>query len=552
LKKDGTDAKMSILPTSHPTLTTVPTEPAGDAPADGRGRDLAAALSLANLCFFRFWHEMLFATPLLAPVWSWRDLLAAAVNVSAFAAVFWMILRLGRRSRRFPGWHRGLYLIAPLVLLRIAELRYFRYLTHQWEVVITGSVLILATAVTAVGTVYALLRWRRTVLAAAEVFTLCLFAFVPVTFLQTAWIVYRDIEVRKGGLAASAPLLPVRPGQPRVVWIIYDEMDWRYVFPRRPASLEMPEMDRLRAQSIYAANTFQTGLETSEAMMTYLAGRQVFTVEPTGKATLRLLFLDEPRQADWPGPPNLFTKARAAGFNTAVVGWFLPYCRLFGEELNRCYHESMDTRVVDFRPSLATSLGSQFQNLSPLEARQRHLERYLAMQEEAREAVGDPKLGLVVLHLAVPHEPAIYRRDKGELTLFNFRPDWYFDNLALADRTLGDLRREMERTGLWDQSTVIVTSDHPLRWHAMLDETVDPRIPFLVKMAGQRQEVVYPPPLRSLIAHDLTLAVLRGELSQPEQVVRWFDQRVMPMPTGVPASGLPGLTPEPPRGDRQH
>jgi arylsulfatase A-like enzyme len=221
---------------------------------------------------------------------------------------------------------------------------------------------------------------------------------------------------------------------------------------------------------------------------------------------------------------------------------------LFDEELNRCYHESMDTRVLDSEPSLAASLASQLQTLSPLELRQRQLGRYLAMQEEARKAVADPRLGLVVLHLTVPHEPAIYRRDKGELTLFNFRSVWYFDNLALADRALGELRREMEHAGLWDQSTVIVTSDHPLRWYAMLDETVDPRVPFLVKMAGQRQGMVYQPPLRSLVAHDLTLAVLRGELSQPEPVMRWFDQRQAPVPAGVPAHALPGMAPPAPQG----
>lgn len=527
-------------------MSAVSTELAREAPDGGRGRDLLAAISLANLCFYRFWHQILFSTPLLVPVWSWRDLLAIAANVSAFAALFWAIIRLGRRSRRLPGWHRCLYLIAPLILLRVVELRYAHPLTHLWEVATTDSVLILAAAAAALGTVYALLRWRRAILAAAEVLTLCLFAFVPVTFLQTAWVLYTDIEVRKGGLTASAPLLPVRPGQPRVVWIIFDEMDWRYVFPPRPASLQMPEMDRLRAQSIYAESTFQTGLETSEAMMSYLAGRQVFSVEPTGKAGLRLHFLDEPNQADWPGPPNLFSQARQAGFNTAMVGWFFPYCRLFNEELNRCYSESMDTRVLDFQPSLATSIGSQLRTLSPLEVRQRHLDRYLAMQEESRKAVADPKLGLVVLHLAVPHEPAIYLRDRGELTLFNFRSDWYFDNLALADRTLGDLRREMERADLWDQSTVIVTSDHPLRWYAMLDETVDPRVPFLVKLAGQKQGIVYQGPLHSLIAHDLTLAALRGELSQPEQVTRWLDARVTPVPSWVPASGLPGMAPRPP------
>ncbi|HEV2021682.1 MAG TPA: hypothetical protein VGQ94_04075 [Terriglobales bacterium] len=75
----------------------------------------------------------------------------------------------------------------------------------------------------------------------------------------------------------------------------------------------------------------------------------------------------------------------------------------------------------------------------------------------------------------------------------------------------------------------------------MLDQTVDPRVPFLVKLAGQQQEVVYHAPLRSLVAHDLTLALLRGELSQPAEVTRWFDQRVM----SAPSSGLPGAEARP-------
>ena len=512
------------------------------------GRDLAAAVSLANLCFFGFWHAILFSTPLLAPAWTWRDLLAIAVNVSALSALFWMLIHLGKRSRRLPGWHRCLYLLAPLILLRLLELRHYRLLRRLWTAEEDNALPILLAAATLLLAAYAVVRWRRALLAAAEVLTLCLLAFVPASFFQAAWVVYGDRAGMSEGPMASAPLLPVRTGQPRMVWIVFDEMDWRYVFPRRPASLRMPEMDRLRAQSIYAESAFQPGLETSESMMSYLYGRQVYSVEPTGKASFRLLFLDEPRQVEGPGAPDLFSQARQAGFNTALVGWFLPYCRLFKQSLNRCYGESMETRVRGFQPDLATSFRSQLRTLSPLEARQRHVERYLAMLEEARQAAADPKLGLVVLHLAVPHEPAIYRRDRGELTLFNFRPDWYFDNLALADRALGDLRREMERAGLWDASTVLVTSDHSLRWYAMLDGTVDPRVPFLVKLAGEQQEVIYHAPLRSLVAHDLTLALLRAELSQPQEVIRWLERRVARMPSGAPADALgataPGAHPE--------
>ena len=538
MKKTGSDDKIVATPHEPRNLTNVPKEIAQEAGAaenpwgrgDTRWRDLAAALSLANLCFFRFWHMLLYSAPLYTPIWSWRDLLAITVNVSAFALLFWTILRLGRRSRRFPGWHRWLYLLTVIILGRLLELRYYRVLVRFWAKVESNPLLILLTAVALVATGYALVRWHRNMLVAAEILTVCLFAYVPVTFLQAPGVLYHDFDVRKGGVAASAPLFPVRPGQPRVVWIVFDELDWRYVFPKRPSSLQMPEMDRFRAQSIYAENTFLIDLETSEAMMSYIYGRQVFIVESTGRSSFRLNFLDEPKQQDGPGPPDLFSKARQAGANTGVVGWFLPYCRLFDEELNTCYWESLDTRVRGFRPDLGTSFRSQLRNLSPLEVRQRHLKRYLAMLEEAKQAVADPNLGLVVLHLPVPHQPPIYRRDSGELTLFNFSPDWYFDSLALTDRTLGSLRQEMERAGVWDSTTVIVTTDHPLRWYAMLDETVDPHVPFLVKLAGQKQGLVYHPPLRALVIHELTLALLRGEVAQPGEVSRWLDGRVAKLP----------------------
>jgi arylsulfatase A-like enzyme len=38
----------------------------------------------------------------------------------------------------------------------------------------------------------------------------------------------------------------------------------------------------------------------------------------------------------------------------------------------------------------------------------------------------------------------------------------YFDNLELVDITLGRIRRALEAGGLWDDTTLIVTGDHPL------------------------------------------------------------------------------------------
>ena len=112
----------------------------------------------------------------------------------------------------------------------------------------------------------------------------------------------------------------------------------------------------------------------------------------------------------------------------------------------------------------------------------------------------------------------------------------YLDNLALVDRTVGELRRAMERAGTWDQTTVVISADHWWRtemWSrgpfltkedaALSGTKMDHRIPFVVKLAGQQEPVIYDHPFNTVLTHDLLLALLRGEVSSPQTVAAWLD-----------------------------
>jgi hypothetical protein len=70
----------------------------------------------------------------------------------------------------------------------------------------------------------------------------------------------------------------------------------------------------------------------------------------------------------------------------------------------------------------------------------------------------------------------------------------------------------------------------------MLDATVDARVPFLVKLAGQKQEILFRPPLPARLAHDLTLSLLRGEVAGPEEVRPWLDRRIFRLPPPLAAA----------------
>ncbi|MGH9783696.1 MAG: hypothetical protein ACRD88_05880, partial [Terriglobia bacterium] len=56
-------------------------------------------------------------------------------------------------------------------------------------------------------------------------------------------------------------------------------------------------------------------------------------------------------------------------------------------------------------------------------------------------------------------------------------------------------------------------------------ESEERPVPFLLKLAGQNHPVPYDCPFNTVAIHDLALAILKKELSTPEQVVGWLDRR---------------------------
>ena len=91
----------------------------------------------------------------------------------------------------------------------------------------------------------------------------------------------------------------------------------------------------------------------------------------------------------------------------------------------------------------------------------------------------------------------------------------------------------MERAGVWDRTSVLISSDHGLRNEADPDGTREaqvtggggplPSVPFLLKLAGQDHALQYGPAFNTVLTHDLILSLLRGELTSPESVRRWLD-----------------------------
>ena len=145
----------------------------------------------------------------------------------------------------------------------------------------------------------------------------------------------------------------------------------------------------------------------------------------------------------------------------------------------------------------------------------------MALQDASLALAADPSIGFALLHLPVPHEPGIYDRTRGAFGLQPASGDGYVHNLALADRSLGELRSSIESAGLWDKTTVMVFGDHGRRAHD-LRSIADKRVPFVVKLAGQSQGVRHTAPVDLLRVHDLTLEILAGRVVTTSDLVAWL------------------------------
>jgi hypothetical protein len=505
-------------------------------------RDLIVALSLSNLCFLGAWRVLV--NPLHYTYYHWKyhpgftEYVALVIDVLALAALFWGAATLARRSgnrlaMKAVRWGFLLALIVPLNDLRM------QFTGPQFGNVLGSrkSLLIVLAALLVVAGA-ALVRWRAHAVRAAVIVVLILSPFALISFIQGAWLAIKHRP--NAALAidkATRPLPePGRTAGARVLWIVFDELDQRRAFSARPPGLELPELDRLRGEAVFAERALPPSSDTLFSMPSLISGRQIAWALAVRPDELLVTAHGSTEEVAWSTQPNVFAEARAAGADTALVGWYHPYCRVLADSLSSCFWEPVVDEISPLRgePTLLKSMAhwatmslfripGVFRLLEPWYESGRsqdHIEEYVKIMERARAAVKERGFGLTLLHFPIPHHPFIYDAARGALSART--ADGYAGNLLLTDRTLGELRREMEAAGLWDETAVIVSSDH--WWRTPPDGLIDKRVPFIVKLPGQKEGAGYDAAFNTVLTRALILSLLRGEVTDPPGLVRWLDQ----------------------------
>jgi hypothetical protein len=504
------------------------------------GRDALIALSLSNLCYLRVWTELLtyqrHDTYLMKLPPGPAAMLAAMTNVVLLAAALWIAAAWARQtgSKRVwavAEWGFLLSLALPLNALRAVLTRFSGlFKSTLFEVLGTKGVLVLAVVLAAGGCLSILLFRSRLVAAAAAVLAM-LSPFCAVTFAQAIWKIVRYHPAEFAN-RPSEPLVPAVTDQ-HVVWFVCDEWDYRLTFVDRNASLSLPEIDKLRAESLFAEHALPPGPETPVSIPSYFIGRLVEHVDYQSPRDTDVYYQGEKNAAPWSQQPSIFARAHDLGFNTAAVEWFHPTCRVL-RGMAYCdwwplalQSNSMGETFAELLPNQTRSLfeTTLLSPFGPSLSQQAHLRTYRTIMDASLGAISNKNYNLTFVHLPVPHAPHAYNNRTNRFDLANAPIKGYTDSLALLDLTLGEFRRSMEHAGTWDSSTVLITSDHPYREARLLDGKSDPRIPWLLKLPRQQQGCVYSREFNTVLTQDLLLAVLKDEFGDAAGAKLWLDRK---------------------------
>jgi hypothetical protein len=495
-------------------------------------RLLVVSFSLANLCYLRIWGEMLILRP--QDAFYQRNppgpsqYLAAICGVTILAALVVLCCLVLRKAHP---WMKSAWFIA-LTLISANAIRallapYFPVLRSGLFRFVSPQVAFWLAMVAFGGGCYLVFRFPVLV-GSAGAFIATLFApFMFVTFGESVLQILR-FNSKGAQDKPFAPRLPTNPRQ-RVVWVIFDELDYHFSFVARPELIQMPNFDRLCSHGLCASNAIPPSDATTVSMPALIYGQNVRSTRALS-AERFLLELADGSSPFFGDPPNVFSRARASGFNTAVVGWYLPYCRTLNESLSDCWwypmenlgnssgHTFAEALLRQPRSLLETPLFSPFGQSMVTRAHAAVFEELLV---RAKKMASDPALGLVLVHFNIPHAPYFYSRATGKFDRANSLGG-YTDALALVDRTFGELQVAMEAAGTWAHSSVLISADHWFRSSPEVKGKRDLRVPFLLHLAGADDAMSFHGEFETVLSADLILNILHGEIRTHRQAADWI------------------------------
>lgn len=457
------------------------------------------------------------------------DLILAVLLLSALLFAGGLLLSRWRVTRE-----RRVHELAIVVAIVAAILSQFPALGK--DTTLTRAALVWAGVAVVVGLLW--WKWRDRLARGARALCLIMVPLVPILFLQI--LSWKSWDIRTEG-TGPMPQAANGTGRPLVVFVIFDEWSWFRLAPAGMPAEDFPNARRLASQSVLVTEARSAGPATRYAIPRLLFERHGEVVPGNGEARWQ----DTAGTVPSAEVPSIFDRLHRLGYRSSVTGFYINYRGLLGADgpdqaWSRSYTYKRSTRPEEVGLMLLQNLQHWTDPLSqalwtPLSTAvysDSWVTLFRSMRERALASLAsEPDNTFLLLHLPLPHAPFVFNADgsfRGRYQGMRMSEDTagYHRHLQYADHVLGEILQTLDSTGRFDQSLVVVTSDHSWRKEpdSALTRLPDAglRVPLLVKWPGQKTAMVSGEPFCALGLWPVIEAAIDGPAPPPMSDSLWL------------------------------
>ncbi len=432
----------------------------------GRTNDLICSISLANLLFIKQWHSLLsgyfterskYAVETFFTFESFdvtpAALLALPLTVLLVAGVVFSCLRF---AARFPshGPQVGNALIALLSCFLLNTARHYLNVSAP-----------VALAFVLVAMLPILLFCKKFRLPTSNLLRASLTLFFPLFLTLSATAAVRAVDSQN--LVDSKkriPILAQRTSSTRVILMVFDRLGdgdkyWRIV--GKPKS---PFFQEFEKKNTAFTNVNSPGRSTINSFVSLFQEQKVTGALRWTKEK-KFLYRLEGSQSDqeFNFDSHLFQRLHKTGIRSAVIGYTLPFCQLYGRYLSQCerypFHE-------EERPSYSRHVLANIQQfISEIRLARNHgnaeyPKRVQQQIQRSLQIATDPDLDFIVLHYPFPHDPIVFDAVQGKILKEAIQEKILASNMPLVDQTIASFFSHLDASPLANRTVVFVTGDH--------------------------------------------------------------------------------------------
>ena len=358
-----------------------------------------------------------------------------------------------------------------------------------------------------------------------------IFIFAPAVLISILGISYLLVMAtppeRPGESLPRSGLPPPVSGSPQsVVVLLFDGLSYSIVFRGGEVDERLPNLRALAQQSLVFHDVRSYSSYSMDNIPPLLTG-QIYDAIKLDSQQREVGHIIGGQPIVLQEQRNIFDVAHDQGYRVAASGYFLRYCSTYVKDTGYCKSTSADelnsepysfiqATLEIYRlaaaKTLPTSVGYRLESMVGSTFLSLIDSRVFGIHDTLLSTLKDARGQFVYAHYPVPHIP--YLRIESETGKLRASGATYFDSVQAVDKILGDARQVLQESGAWEDTLLIIVSDHndPAA-------TSDVRVPLIIKMPSKTQHIDFDGPWTHVQFLPLLEELLHRRSFEPDSVM---------------------------------